>query len=297
MSSQSPKQIYCIVKTTAQEYYQSKPDLSDKFPGLTTSMKKRIAQSHANHHKLLEYFTQLCVEFGISLQLVPENEIDNFSPRQDDPIFSFGGDGTFLSCAMRFLVNPIIGINSDYRRIDSSKGSYGALTTLNFINLKKGLKKIAEGKYGIEEWHRLNVKINGKSVEKYAVNDIYIGNQRAYKTSDLTTKVEKQYENFLCSGIVCCTGMGSHAWHKAAGGSPFSNSIKTFGFIVLAPNPKKKYQYTSGIISGENSIEIRPNRPDYVVNFDSSDDCIPLTIGDVISITLSKKFPVKVIVP
>ena len=289
--------FYCVVKRSAFEYYNSDALLAKKYSEMDVALKQKIEQNHANHHKLLDVFRQLCSELSLSIILIPESEINQKSLGKKDLVFSFGGDGTFLQCANQFTQSLIVGINSDYRRFNSGKGSRGALTSLNFINLRQGLKEVLAGKARLEEWHRLEVTLNGRKLDRFAVNDVYVGSKIAYKTSDITIKINKQTETFLSSGVVCCTGMGSHAWFNAAGGSPFSNGIYAFGFIVLYPNTKKKHLYTSGILSGENKIVIIPNRPGYVINFDSRDDEIQIEMGDQISVSLSQSLPVRVLVP
>ncbi|KAK3604241.1 hypothetical protein CHS0354_002049 [Potamilus streckersoni] len=289
------ERMLCIIKRTAYEYYTQNPELKDKYPALQKNTRDRLEQNNLNHHRLLRNLYDLNETLGLGIQFFEEHEIAKCRPQQNDLIISFGGDGTFLSCARSFPDTLLLGINSDFRRFDSGKGSYGALTALNFMNLSKGLKLIQAGKYCLRQWKRLEADLNGTLIERSAVNDIYIGNGVSYATSDLSLRYEGREEDFQCSGLVVCTGMGSHAWYRTGGGTPFHNSLDIFGFAVLMPGTKKRYHYTSGILPHGDELEVYPNREGYIISFDSKPDIITTGIGDVICIRLSDRNPVNVI--
>ncbi|MGK0289978.1 MAG: NAD kinase [bacterium] len=137
--------------------------------------------------------------------------------------------------------------------------------------------------------------MNGELVDRLAVNDVFIGNPISYETCDLSLSVDGEEENFLCSGLITCTGMGSHAWYYNAGGSPFSNELDGFGFRVLIPNIKRALNYSSGVVTSNHELVVCPNRDGYIVSFDSRPDVITTHIGDEIRIILAKDNPVKVI--
>jgi NAD kinase len=185
-------------------------------------------------------------------------------------------------------------MNSDYSPI-AGLGSIGALTTTNRTNLENHLERLKKNKYLIDRWNRLQVKVNGVLIDRYAVNDVYFGHNIAYQTCDITVQQSGIEQEFNCSGILCCTGMGSHAWHYNAGGSPFSNDLDAFGFRVLFPNLKISMKYSSGIVSSRNELIIIPHRDNYIISFDSKPDVIETQIGDEIRVSLATNRAVRVI--
>ena len=95
--------------------------------------------------------------------------------------------------------------------------------------------------------------INGKKIKKYAVNDIYIGNQMAYLTCFFSLQTPEHISEFFCSGVLACTGMGSNAWFRNAGGNPFAKNLNAFSYLVLHPQAKTPPARVSEIF-----VEITP---------------------------------------
>ncbi|MCG8334803.1 MAG: hypothetical protein MJE63_09820 [Proteobacteria bacterium] len=288
------KNIFCIIKRSEWEHYQSSRSQRALYDRVNRINQKKLKSSHENQSTFIADLKRLAEKTGFNVQYFQENEMDQIQPCRDDLIISCGGDGTFLSCAQKYQDSTLLGMNSDFSPI-IGLGSIGALTTTNRTNLENHLKRLKQGKFQVELWNRLQVKVNGKLINRYAVNDIYYGNKIAYQTCDINVIQSGIEQEFNSSGILCCTGMGSHAWHYNAGGSPFSNDLDAFGFRVLFPNLKIPMKYSSGIVSSRNELIIIPQRDHYIISFDSKPDIIETQLGDEIRISLADDRAVRVV--
>ncbi len=288
------KNIYCVIKRSEWDYYQSNNSRVAMFNRVNRINQDKLKASHENQSRFISDLKKQTEELDLQIKYVQENEMDQILPQADDLVISCGGDGTFLSCAQKYQDSILFGMNSDYNP-KAGYGSFGALTSTNRTNLKRHLKKLSEGKLQIDYWSRLQVKVNGELIGQYAVNDIYFGHNIAYQTADITVHQSGIEQDFNCSGILCCTGMGSHAWHYNAGGSPFSNELDAFGFRVLFPNLKIPTKFSSGIISSRHDLIMIPQRDDYIISFDSKSDVIQTIVGDEIRISLARDRAVRVV--
>ncbi len=286
--------IYCIIKLSELDYYQQHGEGSERLQRLSEKKRREIEESHDNQLVFVEKLNRLNKELKMGIVMVPESKLDDIEPTREDLVLTAGGDGTFLSTAQRFPQATLLGMNSDFEP-QAGAGSHGALTKINRTNLASRMKAIQAGHYGIELWNRLQVSINGELIDRYAVNDIYFGQRISYKTCNIIVEQSGESEEFNCSGLLCCTGMGSHAWHYNAGGSPFSNDLDAFGFRVLFPNMKHPLKFTSGIVSQRNQVTVTPERDHYVLSFDSQGDVIETEMGDKIIIHLAKDRAIRIL--
>lgn len=286
--------IFCVIKLSEFDYHNSSDLRKTMFNRLHESKRDQIKESRDNQAHFIEKLTQFSKKLNLQINYIPEKDIDSIKPAANDLIISCGGDGTFLSCAQRFQNSILLGMNSDYNP-KAGLGSFGALTSTNRLNLEKHLQRLINGDFFIDKWNRLQVKINDKLIDRYCVNDIYYGQRISYQTCDITVHQTGIVQDFNCSGILCCTGMGSHAWYYNAGGSPFSNDIDAFGFRVLFPNLKRPLEFSSGIISSRNELLMIPEAEGYILSFDSKPDVIPTQLGDEIRVFLAPNKAVRVL--
>ena len=287
-------EIFCIIKLSELDYHCASEERKAMFNRLSRAKKEQIQESHDNQLSFIENLKNLSSRLGFKVKFIPEREMDLIQPKDEDLILSCGGDGTFLSCAQKYQNSYLLGMNSDYQQKDGL-GSYGALTNTNRTNLEQRLQCLVEGNFFIDRWNRLQVKINGKLIDRYAVNDIYFGQKISYQTCDILIKQAGQEQEFNCSGVLCCTGMGSHAWYYNAGGSTFSNELDAFGFLVLFPNLKYPLKFSSGVVSSRNEIIMFPEGDDYIISFDSKPDVIETQLGDEIRVSLASENVVQVV--
>ena len=286
--------IYCVIKRSEWDYYHSSQSRIKLFNRVKRINTDKLKSSHDNQSQFISRLKELSDKLKLNIRYLQEDEMDSIRPTADDLIISCGGDGTFLSCAQKYQDSTLLGMNSDFNS-KAGFGSYGALTSTNRTNLEEHLERLFRGRFFIDHWNRLQAKINGELIGRYAVNDIYYGANIAYQTCDITVVQSGMEQDFNCSGILCCTGMGSHAWHYNAGGSSFSNDLDAFGFRVLFPNLKIPMKFSSGIISRRHDLIMIPQRDDYIISFDSKPDVIKTQLGDEVRISLAKDRAVKVI--
>lgn len=287
--------LYCVIKTSGLDFHHSTEERAQRFKKLSIFKQEMIRRSDENQKKFIETFQKNTKELNLDVDLVYEHEMDLIKPTKNDLVFACGGDGTFLNCAQLYQESVLIGLNSDYQGNGRETGSYGALTSTNKTNLKQNLLRLIQQDYTIEKWNRLQATVNGEKIPKYAVNEIYFGQKVSYETCNTKLVVNEMEEDFQCSGVIVCTGMGSHAWFYNAGGSPFSNELDAFGFMALIPNIKRPLKFSSGVVSKRNELNIYPNRDGYIISFDSTRDVIETNMGDEIKISLAHNCPVRVV--
>ncbi len=288
------KNIFCIIKKTELDYYKETSESYKNFQRLGEVLRGQIEDSYDNQIQFVKKFEKLVKELSLQVTFIEEKDIDKISPLSDDLVISCGGDGTFLSCAQKFQNSILLGTNSDFKP-KAGPGSFGALTSVNRTDLESKLKRLISGDYFIDHWNRLQAKINGVLLDQYAVNDIYFGQKLSYKTCNISVIQSGIEQDFNCSGILACTGMGSHAWYYNAGGSPFSNELDAFGFSALFPNLKRSAKFSSGIISSRHELIMIPQDENYILSFDSKSEVIDTSLGDEIRVSLAPNKALRVV--
>lgn len=287
-------QIYCVIKTSELDRHRRLALSVDNIKRLTRFRQKQLIESHENQIRFIENVRAFTKRIGLNVEYLPEEEMERIKPGKEDLILCCGGDGTFLSCAQKYQESVLLGMNSDFKP-KYGLGSHGALTSANRLNFKKRLECLKEGNFVVDKWKRLQAKVNGRLIERYAVNDIYFGQKISYETCDFHIRYLGQKQDFSCSGLLCCTGMGSHAWYYNAGGSSFSNELDAFGFKVLFPNLKRILKFSSGVVSSRYELIATPERNNCILSYDSKPDVIETQLGDEIRISLASNKPVRVV--
>ncbi|MFH1248628.1 MAG: NAD(+)/NADH kinase [archaeon] len=206
-----------------------------------------------------------------------------------DLVITIGGDGTFIRSASFIEDALILGINSE------PELSEGALTTImeNEVDFLKG---VLEGRFNIEERERICVKLNGKILDKPALNEVYVGTESQFHTSRYVIEYRSVKEEQRSSGVLICTGIGSGAWYKSAGGIPFSKNEKKLKFIVREPYFGRVYK--PKILHGEipkNEKILFECKRDYggALSIDSNYS-FPLKKGDIAEVSILNK-PLRVV--
>ena len=145
--------------------------------------------------------------------------------------FIIGGDGTFLG-ASRFFASydiPLFGINT---------GRLGFLSQLVPSELKKGVEKILEGKFAIEE--RLMIKSNtfiDESKAKIALNDVVIKGGDVSRSMQLFLYInDKHVCDYIADGLIISTPTGSTAYTLSAGGPVVVPELEAFVIVPICPH-------------------------------------------------------------
>ena len=146
-------------------------------------------------------------------------------------IFIIGGDGTFLG-ASRFFAPydiPLFGINT---------GRLGFLSQLIPSGLEKGVEKILEGKFAIEE--RLMIKSNtsiDESKTKIALNDVVIKGGDVSRSMQLFLYInDKHVCDYIADGLIISTPTGSTAYTLSAGGPVVVPELEAFVIVPICPH-------------------------------------------------------------
>lgn len=279
------KKILLVEKVTKLEYHQAKGE--PRFRRRHEEKIIKLLKDNKQHNEFTDKLVEILDSTGADYDRCKVDKIEDINYNDYGMILTSGGDGTFLKAAERINGQLIIGLNSVYT--DSNEGSTGGLTVIDKRNLYE-IRRIFTGDYRVEKWRRLYASINDKKIDDLAVNDIYVGHSKSYKSSYLEVIIEPESESFVSSGAVISTGMGSHAWFRSAGGTQFRNELDVFGIIIREPFEKReKYKFTSRILSSKEKVVIYPERDNYVVVFDSKDEEHPATTEDYVTIGLSEK--------
>ena len=95
-------------------------------------------------------------EEGANLSLAIEKNNENFK-HQIDLLIVFGGDGTLLGAARKFISSeiPLLGINL---------GTLGFLTDINIENFESVIQDILKGEYVVEERSLVEAHFANKEV-------------------------------------------------------------------------------------------------------------------------------------
>ena len=271
--------ILCVVKKTELEKYKINSDKD-----LPSGIKEWLKQGHDNHLNFLTKFKETAHKYELPITYITTNEVKNVRSKYD-LIITIGGDGAFLLATKYFKNTPLLGFNSNSHE-HPKQGSVGALTSGNISNLERTLKQLKEGKIKTIPLPLLDLKINDKKMNISVVNEIYLGNKKPYKSSDLTIIYKNNEERFNCSGILISTFTGSTAWYKNSGGKSFKEG--NFAFLIREPNKDRQPTIIQGILKGRESLIVYPNSPGHIISSDSRDQIVVLKTFDKVEVSLSK---------
>ena len=164
-----------------------------------------------------------------------------------DLLIVFGGDGTLLGSARKFLEFniPILGVNM---------GNVGFLTDVKVNNFKNSIKEILSGDYVIEDRNLVSASFSNQTV--YGLNEIVIhsGAYAQLMRYRLSVNDKVVYEQ-RSDGLIIATPTGSTAYALSAGGPIIHPSLDVWTILPMLPQSISSRPFV--ISSSENvSIEI-----------------------------------------
>ena len=197
-----------------------------------------------------------------------------------DLIIVFGGDGTLLNSARKYLEYeiPILGINM---------GNVGFLTDIKVDNFEQSLSEILNGNYIIEDRKLVSAKFN--DVHIYGLNEIVIhsGSYAQLMRYQLTVNNRIVYEQ-RSDGLIIATPTGSTAYALSAGGPIIHPSLDVWTILPMLPQSLSSRPF---VISSEEKVDIKlfegPNEKAQIC-VDGQND-IDLPYGVDISISKMEK--------
>ena len=172
---------------------------------------------------------------------------DNEFVEKIDLLIVFGGDGTLLGSARKFLEFniPILGVNM---------GNVGFLTDVKVNNFKNSIKEILSGDYVIEDRNLVSASFSNQTV--YGLNEIVIhsGAYAQLMRYRLSVNDKVVYEQ-RSDGLIIATPTGSTAYALSAGGPIIHPSLDVWTILPMLPQSISSRPFV--ISSAENvSIEI-----------------------------------------
>jgi len=188
---------------------------------------------------------QIFSEAGSNLQLATEKNRDDFQ-NKIDLLIVFGGDGTLLGAARKFIASeiPLLGINL---------GTLGFLTDINIENFESVIHDILKGEFVVEE--RSLVEAHFANQEVFGLNEILIhsGSYAQLMRYRLLIDGQMVYEQ-RSDGLIIATPTGSTAYALSAGGSIIHPELDLWNII---PMMSQSLSSRPLIVSNHKSLEIQ----------------------------------------
>ena len=197
-----------------------------------------------------------------------------------DLIIVFGGDGTLLNAARKYLNYeiPILGINM---------GNVGFLTDISVETFEESIEEVFEGNYKIEERNLVSAKFGDKHL--YGLNEVLVhsGSYAQLMRYRLTVDEKVVYEQ-RSDGLIIATPTGSTAYALSAGGPIIHPSLDVWTILPMLPQSLSSRPF---VISSEQSVYLElfegPNESAKIC-VDGQDD-IDISFGQRIEISKMEK--------
>ena len=197
-----------------------------------------------------------------------------------DIVVVFGGDGTLLNAARKYLNYdiPILGINM---------GNVGFLTDISTDNFEKTIKEFLDGKYKIEERNLVSAKFGNNHL--YGLNEVVIhsGSYAQLMRYRLNVNDKVVYEQ-RSDGLIIATPTGSTAYALSAGGPIIHPSLDVWTILPMLPQSLSSRPF---VISSDEKVEMDlfdgPNE-NAKICVDGQDD-IDIPYGEKILISKMEK--------
>ena len=197
-----------------------------------------------------------------------------------DIVVVFGGDGTLLNAARKYLNYdiPILGINM---------GNVGFLTDISTDNFEKTIKEVLNGNYKIEERNLDSAKFGNNHL--YGLNEVVIhsGAYAQLMRYRLNVNDKVVYEQ-RSDGLIIATPTGSTAYALSAGGPIIHPSLDVWTILPMLPQSLSSRPF---VISTDEKVEMDlfdgPNE-NAKICVDGQDD-IDIPYGEKILISKMEK--------
>ena len=197
-----------------------------------------------------------------------------------DIVVVFGGDGTLLNAARKYLNYdiPILGINM---------GNVGFLTDISTDNFEKTIKEVLDGNYKIEERNLVSAKFGNNHL--YGLNEVVIhsGSYAQLMRYRLNVNDKVVYEQ-RSDGLIIATPTGSTAYALSAGGPIIHPSLDVWTILPMLPQSLSSRPF---VISTDEKVEMElfdgPNE-NAKICVDGQDD-IDIPYGEKILISKMEK--------
>ena len=152
--------------------------------------------------------------------------------RENEFIFSVGGDGTFLKSVLsiRNFSIPVVGVNG---------GRLGFLADISADQITPALNNIFSGNYKIVERSMLEVEFSDcENMDfNYALNEMTILKTDNSSMLNVTAYLNNEFlNNYWADGLIISTPTGSTAYSLSVGGPILTPNSENFVITPLAPH-------------------------------------------------------------
>ena len=227
------------------------------------------------------------LDINLYIDKSSNNKNENFSVlehkeyvKKVDIVVVFGGDGTLLNAARKYLNYdiPILGINM---------GNVGFLTDISTDNFEKTIKEVLNGNYKIEERNLVSAKFGNNHL--YGLNEVVIhsGAYAQLMRYRLNVNDRVVYEQ-RSDGLIIATPTGSTAYALSAGGPIIHPSLDVWTILPMLPQSLSSRPF---VISTDEKVEMDlfegPNE-NAKICVDGQDD-IDIPYGEKILISKMEK--------
>lgn len=251
----------------------------------------KVMKSHETQKQSLE---ELKAFFNES-QFVHRNRLTRRIASNADLIIALGGDNHFQFVSHFLGSELIMGINSDPSR------SEGALTYFTTHNFEETLKRLKQEEFDVEEWIRLEARLNGQLLE-LATSELFLGEDKRKYMSRHILEIRGRTEEQKCSGLLITTGAGSTGWYDSAcrylyeDGNAFPKTEKMARFLATEVFRGKLSQYSmlEGVLQERETLTVCSLNDDKgILSIDSLEE-YPFDMGARAVIRISDK-PLRIV--
>ncbi len=192
------------------------------------------------------------LDINLYIDMSSNNKNENFTVlehkdfiKKVDIVVVFGGDGTLLNAARKYLNYdiPILGINM---------GNVGFLTDISTDNFEKTIKEVLDGNYKIEERNLVSAKFGDNHL--YGLNEVVIhsGAYAQLMRYRLNVNDKVVYEQ-RSDGLIIATPTGSTAYALSAGGPIIHPSLDVWTILPMLPQSLSSRPF---VISTDEKVEM-----------------------------------------
>ncbi len=193
-----------------------------------------------------------------------------------DMILVFGGDGTMLAAAQRFLTSgvPLMGINV---------GKLGFLAEFGVHELDSALDALLHGSYRIVD--RTVLEAETQQRRFYALNEIVVEKHASPRMVRLRAYVNEHHiADYRADGLIVTTPTGSTAYSLSCGGPIIAPNARVLCLTPICPH---MLTLRALVIPDDSQIRIQVLSDDGAILVPDGQRQEPLASGDTVSVRLA----------
>ncbi|MBI4354218.1 MAG: NAD(+)/NADH kinase [Candidatus Omnitrophica bacterium] len=248
-----------------------------------------LLAAHQVHQRTLEAVIRAVRDLGMRFDVVYREELR--SATRYDLVVSVGGDGTLLQASHLVDGTPVVGVNSDPSR---SEAVFCAATRRTVSSI---LRHAIEGRLDGLALTRLQVKLNGRLLKPFVLNDVLIAHDNPATMSRYHLKIGVRREDQKSSGLWVATAAGSSSAILAAGGRRLAWDAKRFQYRPreLYEGRLHRYHLTGGILPLSAAVEVTWLMREGAAFIDGPHVRHPLRFGDRLKVEVARHHPLIVL--